>query len=79
MSAKENDADILHREYLRRERELAPQSRVGSILLTVIFCVILGGGAILHLITPDREYSEAENRRLQTLPEFSLESLASGK
>ena len=79
MSAKENDADILHREYLRRERELAPQSRFGSILLTVIFCVILGGGAILHLITPDREYSEAENRRLQTLPEFSLESLASGK
>lgn len=79
MSAKENDADILHRDILRRERELAPQSRVCSIALTVFFCLILGTGALLHILTPDREYSEAENRRLQTLPEFSIEALASGR
>ncbi len=39
-----------------------------SIFLCVLFCAFLGVFAVLHLALPDREFSENENRQLQSLP-----------
>lgn len=78
MAIKENSADILQREKLEREKKLAPKSRICDVLLTILFCLFIGGFTLSHIITPDRDYSERENRVLQNLPEFTFESLFSG-
>jgi len=49
-------------------------------VITVIgLLVILYGFALTTLILPDTEFSEDENRILQQKPEFTVESLVSGK
>lgn len=78
MQAKENSADILQRERLERESALSPKSRICDIVIIAVFCLFIGGFALLHLITPDREYSEKENRMLQGFPKFSAGALFSG-
>lgn len=78
MPIKENSADILRRERLEREKKLAPKSRICDIFITVLFCIFVGGFTLLHIVTPDKEYSERENRVLQEFPDFSFESLFSG-
>ena len=47
--------------------------------LSLFFVAILGGGLIWSLLTPDREYSESENRYLQTLPQPDADQIFSGK
>ena len=47
-------------------------------ILTVCFCLFLGGLMVWHLLLPDREKSETENRTLAQWPEFSWESLVDG-
>lgn len=48
-------------------------------VITIIgLLVIIYGFAVTMLTTPDKEYSEEENRYLQTLPHFSTESLING-
>ena len=79
MAVKENSADIMQREMLEREKELSHKSRLCDILLTAVFCLFIIGFTVLHIVTPDKNHSERENRVLQTLPEFSLESLFSGE
>ena len=49
-----------------------------SRLLTVFFCLFLGGLLTVHIFLPDREKSETENRTLAKLPEFSWETLKDG-
>jgi len=78
MPIKENSADKLQREKLEREREISTKSRICDILTTVLFCLFIGGFALLHVLTPDREYSEKENRYLEEFPEFSSDALFSG-
>lgn len=78
MQAKENSADILQRERLEREKALSPKSRVCDTFIIIVFCLFIGGLALLHLLIPDREYSEKENRMLQSFPKFSAEALFSG-
>lgn len=46
--------------------------------LTVFFCLFLGGLLVWHVLLPDRERSEAENRLLAQVPAFSWESLRDG-
>ena len=46
-------------------------------VLGILF--IIYGFALTMLISPDKTFSEEENRVLQTLPRFSMESLISGK
>lgn len=46
--------------------------------LTVGFCAFLAGLLVWHLALPDRDKSEAENRTLTQLPEFSWETLVDG-
>ena len=49
-----------------------------SILLTGLFCTFIGGIFVLSLVLPKKEFSELENRYLQTTPQFSFESLSDG-
>ena len=49
-----------------------------SRFLTAFFCLFLGGFLAVHLILPDRDKSETENRTLAQFPEFSWASLKDG-
>ena len=49
-----------------------------SRFLTALFCLFIGGLLVLHIVLPDRERSEVENRTLARLPEFSWEALKDG-
>ena len=79
MAIKENNADKMQREILERERALSPHSRICDIVITVLFCLFIGGFAVLHFLTPDREFSDTENKMLKQFPEFSAEALFSGE
>lgn len=46
--------------------------------LTAFFCLFLGGLLVWHILLPDREASETENRTLAQFPAFSWESLKDG-
>lgn len=48
-------------------------------LQTLIFLCFIGIFFILNLVIPDKDFSQNENRVLQTLPEFSFEDLFEGK
>ncbi|GAB6181933.1 hypothetical protein JCM14036_32520 [Desulfotomaculum defluvii] len=50
-----------------------PQYTIGIILL-----VYLGGMVVINLLTPDRSFSELENRVLEQRPSFSLDELIEG-
>ncbi len=49
-----------------------------NIITVVSFLVLLFGFAALFVILPDKDYSDTENRALQTFPEFNLETLTDG-
>ena len=49
-----------------------------SRFLSAFFCVFLGGLLAWHLLLPDRDRSDVENRTLARFPEFSWESLKDG-
>lgn len=49
-----------------------------SRFLTAFFCVFLGGFLVWHILLPDRDKSETENRTLAQVPAFSWQSLKDG-
>ena len=49
-----------------------------SRFLTALFCLFLGGLLVIHVVLPDRDRSEGENRTLAQWPEFSWEALKDG-
>ena len=49
-----------------------------SRFLTAFFCAFLGGLLVWHVLLPDREKSETENRTLAQAPEFSWTALVDG-
>lgn len=49
-----------------------------SRFLTAVFCAFLGGLLVWHILLPDRDKSETENRTLTQAPVFSWESLKDG-
>ena len=49
-----------------------------SRFVTALFCLFLGGLLVWHVILPDREKSEVENRTLAQKPEFSWQALKDG-
>ena len=49
-----------------------------SRFLSAFFCVFLGGLLAWHLLLPDRDRSDVENRTLAQRPEFSWEDLKDG-
>ena len=44
----------------------------------LLFCALLGAGGLSFYVLPQNEYSDLENRLLQTRPEFVLEDLQNG-
>lgn len=48
-------------------------------LMATLLLLFIGMIAALHLLTPDRAFSESENRVLERLPHFSLQALVSGR
>ncbi len=48
-------------------------------LQSLIFLCFIGLFFVLNLILPDKEFSQQENRMLQTAPKFSFEDLFEGK
>ena len=50
-----------------------------NLLLTVLFCLFIGGMFLGSLILPDREFSQLENRNLEQAPKVSLENITTGK
>ncbi|GMQ55669.1 DHHW family protein [Vallitalea sediminicola] len=52
---------------------------IHNAILGIIFIIIIFGIMIANVITPDKKFSENENRYLSTSPKFSVEKLLSGK
>ena len=50
-----------------------------SRFLTALFVLFLAGLMAIHLIVPDKNFSEIENRFLQEFPEFTLETVTNGE
>ena len=48
-------------------------------VISVLFCLLLLSAVAVHLILPDKYYSENEKRTLKQLPKLSWESVRSGK
>lgn len=48
-------------------------------LMAILLLLFIGIIAALHLLTPDRSFSESENRVLEKLPDLSLQDLSSGR
>lgn len=46
--------------------------------LSIFFVCLLGGISLWNLMTPDREFSESENRYLKTFPKVTVKALFSG-
>ena len=47
-------------------------------LITIMFCLLLLAGIALHLLLPDRYYSELEKRKLEQAPKLSWTAVRSG-
>ncbi|MEQ2456918.1 DHHW family protein [Flavonifractor hominis] len=54
-------------------------SKKYCIFLTALFCAFLGVFLVANAVSPDREFSQMENRTLEQLPTPSVESLLSGE
>lgn len=48
-------------------------------LTSIILLVFIFGGMVLHIVTPDRTFSDMENRNLASLPEFTWDKFISGQ
>ena len=53
--------------------------KVYCCLIAVIFVAVLGVFFLLQVVSPDKSYSELENRNLQTTPQFNISQLTSGR
>lgn len=49
--------------------------KTGHLITAGVFLVLVFGMASAGIISPDRKFSEMENRSLQQAPEFSFERL----
>ena len=54
-------------------------SKKYCIFLTALFCAFLGVFLVANAVSPDREFSQMENRNLEQLPTPSVGSLLSGE
>ena len=50
-----------------------------NLLMTVLFCLFLGGMAVVSLLLPDRSFSEMENRNLRPVPVLTRNRFRSGR
>lgn len=54
------------------------KNRIVRLLTPAVFLALLFGFALANLLTPDRAFSESENRLLQQRPAFSFDALLDG-
>lgn len=54
-------------------------TKKSALIQALVFLIFIGAFFILHFALPDKEFSEQENRPLQTAPPFSLDALFSGR
>ena len=47
-------------------------------LTALLFCLFIAGFGVLHILMPDREFSQVENRYLAQFPTFSWDKLKDG-
>ena len=50
-----------------------------NLLITILFCIFLGGVAVASFLIPDKGFSEMENRNLRPLPELTSNKFTSGR
>ena len=50
-----------------------------NLLITILFCIFLGGVALASILMPDQSFSEMENRNLRPLPELTVNKFTSGR
>lgn len=50
----------------------------GQFITCAVFLVLIMGFTVAGILSPDREFSDMENRTLQTFPEFSFEKMKGG-
>ena len=74
---KHDEADLVAEKYLNMQLEA--KDRPGDLTVTLAILIIIAALAAAFWIIPDRASSEEENRVLAQFPEFSPESLESGK
>nr|WP_300005933.1 DHHW family protein [Tissierella sp.] len=55
------------------------KNQIKDKILVVLFGALLLGLSVFNLLTPERGFSQRENRFLEKQPEFSLESLIKGE
>lgn len=53
--------------------------KVSNLIQVILFLAFIGGFFIINLITPEKSFSETENRILEQAPRFSFDSLFSGR
>ena len=49
-----------------------------NLLLTVLFCLFIGGMFLGSILLPDRTFSQLENRNLAAAPKLSWETVTTG-
>ena len=54
------------------------KQRTFNILLTVLFCLFIGGMFLGSILLPDRTFSQLENRNLAAAPKLSWETVTTG-
>ena len=54
-------------------------SKKYCIFITALFCAFIGVFLVANAVSPDRTFSQMENRNLEQLPTPSLETLLSGQ
>lgn len=50
-----------------------------SLLIAILFCLFIGSIGLISFLTPDKGFSEIENRNLHPLPELTYKRLSSGR
>ena len=53
--------------------------KLRSILTSAVFCAVLLGFALSHLLLPDRDLSVSERRKLEQLPTLTVEAVMNGR
>lgn len=79
MSYRFGHADEEQKRYLEAEAALAPKTKITDIIVTLTLVLLVFGFGIAFFVLPDRAFSENENRALETAPEMTLKTVASGE
>lgn len=54
-------------------------NRFYNLLVTILFCLFLGGTALAGILLPDKSFSEMENRNLRPVPDLTMNRIRSGR